>query len=197
MRSLPAEYFVDPTSLVDEHCSIGEGTKIWHFCHVMTGARIGRNCTFGQNCFVGPGVVIGDNVKIQNNVSIYEGVELESDVFCGPSSVFTNIINPRSQVVRRGHYLRTLVRRGATIGGNATIICGNTIGPFSFIAAGAVVTHAVPAHALMIGVPARQVGWMSRYGHRLEFGPDRRARCCESGEEYLLTSDNQVEQVSP
>ncbi len=195
MPSSPPDYFVHATSVVDQPCAIGPGTKIWHFCHVMSGCRIGARCSFGQNCFVGAGVVIGDNVKVQNNVSLYEGVELEDDVFCGPSMVFTNIPNPRSQIVRRGQYERTPVRRGATIGANATLVCGNEIGPFAFIAAGAVVTRPVPAYALMMGVPARQVGWMSRYGHRLEFGPERRARCPESGEAYVLTPDNQVRQV--
>lgn len=196
MSSSAADFFVHPSSIVDQPCTIGPGTRVWHFCHVSSGCRIGRDCSFGQNCFIGRGVVIGNNVKVQNNVSLYEGVELEDDVFCGPSMVFTNIPNPRSQIVRRGQYQRTVVRRGATIGANATLVCGNEIGPFAFIAAGAVVTRPVPAYALMMGVPARQVGWMSRYGHRLEFGPERRARCPESGEMYLLTPDNQVQQVS-
>lgn len=191
-----ADFFVHPSSIVDQPCTIGAGTRIWHFCHVSSGCRIGRDCSFGQNCYIGGGVVIGNNVKVQNNVSLYEGVELEDDVFCGPSMVFTNIPNPRSQIVRRGQYQRTVVRRGATIGANATLVCGNEIGPFAFIAAGAVVTRPVSAYALMMGVPARQVGWMSRYGHRLEFGSDRRASCRESGEVYLLTSDNHVEKVS-
>lgn len=190
-------YFVHPSSIVDEPCAIGAGTKIWHFCHISSGCRIGRGCSFGQNCFVAPGVIIGNNVKVQNNVAIYEGVELADDVFCGPSMVFTNVPNPRSQIVRRGQYQRTRVGRGATIGANATIVCGHDLGDFAFIAAGAVVTRPVPAYGLIMGVPGRLVGWMSRYGHRLRFDADRRARCPESGEEYVLTVANVVQQVSP
>jgi UDP-2-acetamido-3-amino-2,3-dideoxy-glucuronate N-acetyltransferase len=160
-------YFVHPSTYVDEPCTIGAGTKIWHFCHVMADARIGVRCNLGQNVMIAGGVVIGDNVKIQNNVSVYAGVELEDDVFCGPSCVFTNVINPRSQIVRHGQYQRTLVRRGATIGANATIVCGATIGRYAFVAAGAVVRGDVPDYALMAGVPAVQKGWMSRHGHRL------------------------------
>jgi UDP-2-acetamido-3-amino-2,3-dideoxy-glucuronate N-acetyltransferase len=196
MSSPERSYFVHPTSILDEPSNIGAGTKIWHFCHISANCRIGERCSFGQNCFVAPGVIIGSNVKVQNNVSLYEGVELEDDVFCGPSMVFTNIINPRSQIVRRGQYTRTLVRQGATIGANATVVCGNEIGAFAFIAAGAVVTQSVPAYALMMGVPARQVGWMSRYGHRLNFGTGNRARCPESGEEYLLSPDKTITRVS-
>jgi UDP-2-acetamido-3-amino-2,3-dideoxy-glucuronate N-acetyltransferase len=195
MSSPEQPYFVHPTSVVDKPCTIGAGTKIWHFCHISSNCFIGERCVFGQNCFVASGVVIGNNVKIQNNVSIYEGVELEDDVFCGPSMVFTNVINPRSQIVRRGQYQRTLVRRGTTIGANATVICGNEIGEFAFIAAGAVVTTAVLPYALMLGVPARQVGWMSRFGHRLQFDGDGRARCPESGEEYVLGPNQNVRQV--
>jgi UDP-2-acetamido-3-amino-2,3-dideoxy-glucuronate N-acetyltransferase len=188
-------YFAHPTSIVDETCEIGAGTKIWHFCHVSAGSRIGDRCSFGQNCFVAPGVVIGNNVKVQNNVSIYEGVELEDDVFCGPSMVFTNVINPRSHVVRRGMYQRTLVRRGVTIGANATVICGHEIGQFAFIAAGAVVTRDVVPYALMAGVPARQVAWMSEYGHRLEFGDDNVAQCPESKQMYRVTPAGRVERL--
>ncbi len=159
--------FVHPSAYVDEPCEIGEGTKIWHFCHVMKNARLGRGCNLGQNVFVASDVAIGNNVKIQNNVSVYTGVELEDDVFCGPSCVFTNVINPRSQIVRHSQYLHTLVRRGATIGANATIVCGATVGRYAFIGAGAVVRGDVPDYALMIGVPARRRGWMSRHGHRL------------------------------
>lgn len=195
---MPSErdYFVHPTSVVDDPCEIGAGTKVWHFCHISRDCRIGRGCSFGQNCFVAPGVTVGNNVKVQNNVSLYEGVELADDVFCGPSMVFTNIPNPRSQIVRRGQYARTRVGRGVTIGANATLVCGHDVGDFAFIAAGAVVTKNVPAYALIMGVPGRQVGWMSRHGHRLEFGPGGRAVCPESGEAYLLTPDNVVRQVS-
>jgi UDP-2-acetamido-3-amino-2,3-dideoxy-glucuronate N-acetyltransferase len=162
-----SDYFVHPSSYVDEGAEIGQGTKIWHFCHVMPGARIGEKCNIGQNVLIASDVVIGNNVKIQNNVSVYTGVELEDDVFCGPSCVFTNVINPRSQINRRGEYLHTLVRRGATIGANATLVCGITIGRYAFIGAGAVVRHDLPDYALALGVPAQQKGWMSRHGHRL------------------------------
>lgn len=170
---------------MDEPCQIGEGSSIWHFCHVMKDVRLGRNCNLGQNVFVAAGVTIGDNVKIQNNVSVYAGVELEDDVFCGPSCVFTNVINPRSQINRRGEYVRTRVRRGATIGANATVVCGATIGCYAFIAAGAVVRGDVPNYALMMGVPARQRGWMSRHGHRLVERDGRgNLICSESGWRY-------------
>jgi len=162
-----AEFQAHPTATIDPGCSIGAGSSIWHYSHVMTGARIGRNCSLGQNVFVARDVVIGDNAKIQNNVSLYEGVVLEEDVFCGPSMVFTNVINPRSHVSRKHEYRKTLVRRGATIGANATIVCGHTIGSFAFIGAGAVVTHDVPAYALMLGVPAAIAGWMCECGMRL------------------------------
>jgi UDP-2-acetamido-3-amino-2,3-dideoxy-glucuronate N-acetyltransferase len=179
-------YFAHPTAVIDEPATIGAGSKVWHFCHVSSGAQIGEQCIFGQNVFVAPGVRIGNNVKVQNNVSLYEGVILEDDVFCGPSCVFTNVTNPRSQVVRRGQYARTLVRRGASIGANATIVCGTTIGRYAFIAAGAVVTKGeVPEYALMAGVPARQRGWISRHGLRLG-PPDGEGimRCPESGWRY-------------
>lgn len=178
-------YYVHPSAYVDEPCEIGAGTKIWHFCHIMAHARLGENCNLGQNVFVASGVVIGANVKIQNNVSVYTGVELEDDVFCGPSCVFTNVMNPRSQINRHSQYLRTLVRRGATIGANATIVCGVTIGRYAFIAAGAVVRSDVPDYALMAGVPAVQKGWMSRHGHRLP-APDADGLmvCPESGWRY-------------
>jgi len=179
------EYFVHPSAYVDEPCEIGAGTKIWHFCHVMKNATIGRGCNLGQNVFVANDVVIGNNVKIQNNVSVYTGVELEDDVFCGPSCVFTNVMNPRSQIVRHSQYMRTRVRRGATIGANATIVCGATIGRYAFIAAGAVVRGDVPDYALMMGVPARRRGWMSRHGHRLPLpGADGIMVCPESGWRY-------------
>lgn len=180
-------YYVHPSAYVDQPCTIGEGTKIWHFCHIMPHAQIGRNCILGQNVFIASGVKIGDNVKIQNNVSVYAGVELEDDVFCGPSCVFTNVINPRAQIVRRDEYLPTLVRRGATIGANATIICDVTIGRYAFIGAGAVVRGDVPDYALMLGVPAKQHGWMSRHGYRLSL-PDAEGimRCPQSGWRYQL-----------
>lgn len=178
-------YYVHPTACIDAPCEIGEGTKIWHFCHVMRDSRIGERCILGQNVFVASGVEIGNNVKIQNNVSIYAGVVLEDDVFCGPSCVFTNINNPRSEIVRRHLYEQTLVRRGATIGANATIVCGTTLGRYCFVGAGAVVTRDVPDYALMLGVPAQQKGWMSRHGHRLtERDAQGHYVCPESGWRY-------------
>lgn len=178
-------YFAHESAYVDEPCEIGAGTKIWHFCHIMPCAKLGRNCNLGQNVLVSSDVVIGNNVKIQNNVSVYTGVELEDDVFCGPSCVFTNVINPRSQIVRHSQYLRTLVRRGATIGANATIVCGATLGRYCFIGAGAVVRGDVPDYALMLGVPAIQKGWMSRHGHRLtERNAAGELVCPESGWRY-------------
>lgn len=178
-------YYVHPSAYVDEPCTIGEGTKIWHFCHVMKNATLGRGCNLGQNVFVASDVVVGNNCKIQNNVSLYTGVELEDDIFCGPSCVFTNVINPRSQIVRHSQYMRTVVRRGATIGANATIVCGATLGRYAFIGAGAVVRGDVPDYALMIGVPARRAGWMSRHGHRLPRpGADGIMVCPESGWRY-------------
>ncbi|MBS1611339.1 MAG: N-acetyltransferase, partial [Bacteroidetes bacterium] len=162
-------YYAHPTAVVDEGCTIGKGTKIWHFSHIMPKCVIGENCNIGQNVVVSPDVMIGNNVKVQNNVSIYTGVICEDDVFLGPSAVFTNVINPRSGVVRKNEYKQTLVKKGASIGANATIVCGNTIGEYAFIGAGAVVTKDVPAYALLIGNPARQTGWMSEYGHKLKF----------------------------
>ena len=179
-------YFAHETAIVDAGCNIGNGTKIWHFSHIMPDCKIGENCNIGQNVVVSPGVILGKNVKIQNNVSIYSGVECEDDVFLGPSMVFTNVINPRSAVNRRGEYSKTVVKRGASIGANATIVCGHDIGEFAFIGAGAVVTKHVPAFALMVGNPARQMGWMSEYGIRLEFDADGMAICQESGEKYQL-----------
>jgi UDP-2-acetamido-3-amino-2,3-dideoxy-glucuronate N-acetyltransferase len=183
------DYFVHESSYVDEPCEIGEGTKIWHFCHVMSNSKIGKGCNIGQNVVVSPRVVIGDNVKIQNNVSIYTGVELEDDVFCGPSMVFTNVTNPRSHVSRKDEYRKTLVRRGASIGANATVVCGHTIGRFAFIGAGAVVTRDVPDYALVVGNPGRVVGWMCRCGVRLEMGRDadreERAACPACGKGYV------------
>jgi UDP-2-acetamido-3-amino-2,3-dideoxy-glucuronate N-acetyltransferase len=180
-----ADYFVHESSYIDQDVQIGAGTKIWHFCHVMPGSRLGSKCILGQNVHIANDVIIGNNVKIQNNVSIYTGVELEDDVFCGPSCVFTNVINPRSQIIRHHEYLRTLVQRGATIGANATVVCGITIGRYAFIGAGAVVRNQVPDYALMLGVPALQKGWMSRHGHRLP-PPDAQGimTCPESGWRY-------------
>ncbi len=178
------------TAVIDEGCSIGAGTRIWHFCHIMTGSKIGENCNLGQNVVVSPGVVLGNNVKVQNNVSIYTGVICQDDVFLGPSMVFTNIVNPRSAVVRKDRYVRTMVGKGATIGANATIVCGNDIGPWAFIGAGAVITKAVKPYALVAGNPARQIGWMSEYGHRLVFSEDGTAVCPESGKKYRLENDS-------
>jgi UDP-2-acetamido-3-amino-2,3-dideoxy-glucuronate N-acetyltransferase len=179
-------YFSHPTAIVDEHCVIGEGTKIWHFSHIMPGCSIGKNCNLGQNVVVSPGVILGNNVKVQNNVSIYTGVECEDDVFLGPSMVFTNVINPRSAIVRKDQYKKTLVRKGASIGANATIVCGNEIGEYAMIGAGAVITKGIPPYALFAGNPAKQIGWVSEYGHRLLFNEAGRALCPESGQQYLL-----------
>ena len=183
------KYQAHETAVIDEGCSIGAGTRIWHFTHIMPDCIIGENCNLGQNVVVSPGVVLGNNVKVQNNVSIYTGVICEDDVFLGPSMVFTNIVNPRSAVVRRDSYVRTLVGKGASIGANATIICGNNIGPYAFVGAGAVITKEVKAYALVAGNPARHLGWMSEYGHRLAFGDDGTAVCPESGQKYKLEND--------
>jgi len=183
------EYFAHETAVIDEGCEIGKGTKIWHFSHIMTRARLGEKCNIGQNVVVSPEVVLGNNVKVQNNVSIYTGVICEDDVFLGPSMVFTNIVNPRSAVVRRGEYVKTIVRKGASIGANATIVCGHDIGEFAFIGAGAVVTKEVLPYALVVGNPARQVGWMSEYGHRLHFDESGIAVCPESKEKYKLENN--------
>lgn len=180
------DYFAHETAIVDEGAQIGEGTKIWHFSHIMSKAVLGANCNLGQNVFVADNVRLGNNVKVQNNVSIYEGVVCEDDVFLGPSMVFTNVLNPRSGVNRRGEYLSTIVGKGTTIGANATIVCGNDIGEYAFVAAGAVVTKYVPPYALVMGTPARQAGWMSRYGHRLRFDEAGIAICPESQEKYQL-----------
>ncbi len=180
------EYFVHPTAVVDDGCEIGAGTKIWHFSHIMSGCKIGDNCNIGQNVVVSPEVVLGKNVKVQNNVSLYTGVTCGDDVFLGPSCVFTNVINPRSAVNRRGQYAKTHVGKGASIGANATIVCGHDIGDFAFIGAGAVVTKNVPPYALVVGNPARQIGWMSELGHRLHFNEDQIAECMESGGKYIL-----------
>ncbi|MBX2971936.1 MAG: N-acetyltransferase [Flavobacteriales bacterium] len=175
-----------PTAVIDPGCTIGEGTRIWHFCHIMPGCTIGEHCNIGQNVVISPDVVLGRNVKVQNNVSIYTGVVCEDDVFLGPSMVFTNVINPRSAVNRRGEYLRTVVKKGASIGANATIVCGHDIGRFAFIGAGAVVTREVPDYALVVGNPARQTGWMSEFGHKLKFDEMGDAACPESGQRYRL-----------
>jgi UDP-2-acetamido-3-amino-2,3-dideoxy-glucuronate N-acetyltransferase len=180
------EYFAHETAVVDEGCTIGKGTKIWHFSHIMKESVIGENCNIGQNVVISPNVKLGRNVKVQNNVSIYTGVICEDDVFLGPSMVFTNIVNPRSAVIRKEQYVTTLVEKGASIGANSTIICGRTIGSYSFIGAGAVVTKDVKPYALVVGNPARQTGWMSEYGHKLLFGADGTAKCPESGERYRL-----------
>lgn len=179
-------YFAHETAVVDQGCQIGEGTKIWHFSHIMPNCEIGERCNIGQNVVVSPGVKLGNNVKVQNNVSIYTGVVCEDDVFLGPSMVFTNVTNPRSAVNRREQYAETKVGKGASIGANATIVCGHDIGEFAFIGAGSVVTKTIPAFALVVGNPARQIGWMSEYGHRLEFNAEGHAVCPESQQEYLL-----------
>ncbi|MEI6681282.1 MAG: DapH/DapD/GlmU-related protein [Bacteroidota bacterium] len=189
---METQYFAHESAIVDEGCLIGKGTKIWHFSHIMKGCVIGENCNLGQNVVVSPDVVLGRNVKVQNNVSIYTGVICEDDVFLGPSMVFTNVINPRSHILRKSQYQATLVRHGASIGANATIVCGNEIGEFAFIGAGTVVTKNVPAYALIIGNPGRQAGWMSEYGHRLHFDNEGIAVCPESHEKYQLTSDGVV-----
>ena len=186
MQNTLPTYFVHPTTVVDEGCHIGPGTKIWHFCHIMAGCRIGEGCNIGQNVVISPGVVLGRNVKVQNNVSLYTGVTCEDDVFLGPSCVFTNVVNPRSAVNRKAEYAATRVGKGATIGANATVVCGHDIGAYAFIGAGAVITKNVPPYALLVGNPARQIGWMSERGCRLHFNADGKAVCSESGEVYRL-----------
>lgn len=181
-------YYAHPTAVVDAPCIIGVGTKIWHFSHIMNNCAIGKNCNIGQNVVVSPDVVLGNNVKVQNNVSIYTGVTCEDDVFLGPSCVFTNVTNPRSGVNRRGQYSKTTVKKGASIGANATIVCGHDIGEYAFVGAGAVVTKNIPAYALVVGNPSKQIGWMSEFGHRLHFDNDGIATCPESGEKYELKS---------
>jgi len=183
------DYFAHETAVLDEGCTIGDGSKIWHFSHIMKDSVLGENCNIGQNVVVSPGVKLGKNVKVQNNVSIYTGVECEDDVFLGPSCVFTNVINPRSAVNRRGQYDKTVVRKGASIGANATIVCGNDIGKFAFIGAGAVVTKEIPDYSLWVGNPAKHIGWMSEYGHRLHFNENNEATCEESGEKYILKNN--------
>lgn len=189
-----SKYFAHETAVVDEGATIGDDTKIWHFCHVMSGSKIGDRCSLGQNVFVANGVVLGNNVKIQNNVSLYEGVTCADDVFLGPSMVFTNIKNPRSGVVRKGQYTQTLLNKGVSIGANATIVCGINLGKYAFVGAGTVVTKEVPPYALIVGNPARQIGWMSEYGHRLNFDEEGNATCPESGQTYIK-NDKGVERV--
>jgi UDP-2-acetamido-3-amino-2,3-dideoxy-glucuronate N-acetyltransferase len=184
--------YIHPTAVIDPDCQIGDGTKIWHFSHIMPHCKIGKNCNLGQNVFVAEGVTIGDHVKVQNNVSIYAGVEVEDDVFLGPSMVFTNVLNPRSFIERKSEFKKTLVRKGATIGANATIVCGNSIGRYALVGAGAVVTKPVPDYALMVGNPAVQIGWVSEYGHTLTFDEQGRAVCPESGQQYRLEQNKLV-----
>lgn len=191
---MSSSYFFHPSSVIDDGAAIGAGTQIWHFCHIMPGASVGTNCNIGQNVFIATGVELGNNVKVQNNVSLYTGVRCEDDVFLGPSCVFTNVINPRSHVVRKHEYRPTEVGKGATIGANATILCGITIGAYAFIGAGAVVTRDVPPYALFIGNPAKQVGWMSEKGCRLQFDANGLGVCKESGEKYRLIN-NQVNRI--
>lgn len=188
-------YFAHETAVIDENCFIGENVKIWHFSHIMSDCEIGPKCNIGQNVVVSPGVILGKNVKVQNNVSIYTGVICEDDVFLGPSMVFTNVINPRSAVNRRNEYMKTLVKKGASIGANATIVCGNDIGKYAFIGAGAVVTKEVPDYALLVGNPAKQLGWVSEYGHRLHFNDENVAFCPESKQKYQI-KNNKVERLN-
>lgn len=193
MTSPESDFFAHPTAILDPGCKIGTDSKVWHFSHIMSGAVIGSRCNLGQNVFVANGVILGDNVKVQNNVSIYEGVICEDDVFLGPSMVFTNVMNPRSAIVRKDQYLRTRVGKGASIGANATIVCGNDIGEYAFIGAGSVVTKTVVPYALVMGNPARQTGWISAHGHTLDFDEKGEAICQESGVRYSL-KNNQVVQ---
>jgi len=183
------DYFAHETAVIDENCSIGKGTKIWHFSHIMSNSKIGEACNIGQNVVVSPQVILGKNVKVQNNVSIYTGVICQDDVFLGPSMVFTNVINPRSAIIRKDEYLKTLVQKGASIGANATIICGNTIGKYALIGAGTVVTKEVLPYALVVGNPSKQIGWVSEFGHTLEFNTNGLAICKESKEQYQLKNN--------
>jgi len=182
-------FFAHETAIIDENCSIGNDTKIWHFSHIMSNCIIGEGCNLGQNVVVSPQVILGKNVKVQNNVSIYTGVICEADVFLGPSMVFTNVINPRSAIIRKKEYLRTIVRKGASIGANATIVCGNNIGEYAFVGAGAVVTKEIKPYALVVGNPSQQIGWVSEYGHRLQFDEEGFATCKESRQQYQLRND--------
>ena len=191
---METSFFTHETAVIDADCLIGEGTKIWHFSHIMSGCTIGQHCSIGQNVVISPEVRIGNRVKIQNNVSVYTGVICEDDVFLGPSAVFTNVINPRSAIIRKDEYKQTLVQKGATIGANATIVCGITIGRYAFIGAGAVVTKNIPDYALVVGNPARQTGWMSEYGHKLKFNPEGLAVCPESQDKYKLENGKVTKQ---
>jgi len=188
------QYSAHPSAVIDDNCEIGEGTKIWHFSHIMSGCKIGKRCNIGQNVVVSPQVILGDNVKVQNNVTIYTGVTCEDDVFLGPSMVFTNVINPRSAIIRKDEYRKTFVRKGASIGANATVVCGNEIGQYAMIGAGAVITKEVKPYALVYGNPARHHGWVSEYGHKLNFDKEGLAICPESGEKYALLK-NEVSKI--
>lgn len=189
-------YFAHETAVIDEGCQIGKGSKIWHFSHVMKDSKVGEKCNIGQNVVISPNVVLGTNVKVQNNVSIYTGVTCEDDVFLGPSMVFTNVINPRSAINRKSEFAKTLVKKGASIGANATIICGNTIGRYAMVGAGAVITKDVADYALVVGNPAKHIGWVSEYGHRLEFDTDNKAVCPESEEEYMIDQESNIKKRS-
>lgn len=191
---MTTNFFAHETAIIDEDCQIGTSTKIWHFSHIMSGSIIGKGCNLGQNVVVSPNVILGNNVKVQNNVSIYTGVVCEDDVFLGPSMVFTNIINPRSAIIRRDQYSKTTVKKGASIGANATIVCGHDIGEYAFIGAGAVVTKDIPNFALVVGNPSKQIGWVGEYGHRLEFDEDNMATCKESKQKYKL-ENNSVKRI--
>lgn len=191
---MDGEFFVHPTAVVDEGCTIGEGTKIWHFSHIMTSCTIGKNCNIGQNVVISPSVVLGNGCKVQNNVSVYTGVECEEDVFLGPSCVFTNVINPRSAVVRKDEYRKTHIGKGASIGANATIVCGHDIGEYALVGAGSVVTKNIAPYALVVGNPARQIGWVSEYGHRLCFNQEGKALCPQTNQEYQL-EDGKVRRI--
>ena len=184
-----SKYFVHESSYIDDNVEIGEGSKIWHFCHVLSNTKIGRNCSFGQNCVIGPNVKIGNGVKVQNNISIYDGVEIEDDVFLGPSMVFTNVINPRAFIQRKDEFKKTLLKKGCSVGANATIVCGVTIGEYALIGAGAVVTKDVKPHALMVGVPARQIGWVDKAGNRMNFDENGIAVDSFDGTKYKLEDD--------
>ena len=189
------DYFAHETAVIDDGCTIGEGTKIWHFSHIMSNSILGKKCNVGQNCVISPQVTLGNNVKVQNNVSIYTGVVCEDDVFLGPSMVFTNVMNPRSAIIRRDQYTKTIVRKGTSIGANATIVCGNDLGKYCFIGAGAVITKEVKDYALMVGNPAKQIGWISEFGHRLVFDENNIAVCIESNHKYKL-ENNQVSKLT-
>lgn len=192
---MPNDYFVHETAVIDGGAHIGEGSHIWHFSHIMSHSQIGEKCNIGQNVFIGSEVVLGKNVKVQNNVSVYSGVICEDDVFLGPSMVFTNILNPRSAVVRKGEYVRTFVRKGASIGANATIVCGVEIGPYALIGAGTVITKNVKPYALVVGNPGKQIGWVSEYGHTLHFNSEGLAQCPESGQKYQLTGEEREQKI--